>query len=116
MRDLCIGPDLVGDVLDQFEFLLTSISDQTKRTSVIADENRGEGRDDTLKIISIAVNFIEKLHGNSIITALGEMHTALEIPTTQVQANRHIFFVSFKTIVVQFDVRIEDFVGIDPFF
>jgi len=44
------------------------------------------------------------------------MHTALEVPTTQVQANRHILFVSLKTIVVQFDVRIEDFVGINSFF
>lgn len=95
---------------------LTSTFDQIKRNvRHRRRRNRGAIRDGTLKIISIAVNLIEKLHSNGIITALGKMHTALEIPTTQVQANRHILFMTLKTIVVQFDVRIEDFIGIDSF-
>ena len=33
MKDLCIGPDLVGDVLDQFEFLLNILFGDLKHVS-----------------------------------------------------------------------------------
>ena len=70
----------------------------------------------TFKIISVTVNLIEEFDSNSIISSFGKVNTPLEISSAQVQSTSHILGMSSKTIIVQFNITVQNLVGVNASF
>lgn len=70
----------------------------------------------TFKVISITVDFLKEFDGDGIISSLRKVDSSLEVSTAQVQADSHVVFLARKTIVVKFDVGIQNLVRVDTNF
>jgi hypothetical protein len=60
------------------------------------------------------VDFVEQFNGDGIIPTLRKVDTTLEIATAQMQSANHIRRMTFKTIIVQFNVRVKHILRINP--
>lgn len=53
-----------------------------------------------LEIVRVDIQFLEQLHGNAIVPALGEVATPDEVSATQVHAHVHVFWKTDEAVVV----------------
>jgi len=59
------------------------------------------------------VDLVEEFDGDGIVSSLGEVDTAFEVASAQMETNSHIGLLTRKTVIVQFDVRVENLVRVD---
>ena len=68
-----------------------------------------------LEVITVHVHLVEQLHRDRIITSLSEMDRVPKVPSTEVQADRHVSRTRSEAVVVQPDVRVEEGVRVLSF-